>query len=242
MKILIIRHGDPDYAIDGLTEKGKREAELLADRLCRENITKLYSSPLGRARLTARPTAKRLGIECEILPFMREFNEELVRLPYLDAPEVAWDLLPQYTNTLAGIYSPTEWQNEEHIKSSGVYAKYREVCESFDAILARHGYERYGYNYRALKPNHDTLVFVCHFGVTAVILSHLLNCSPYSLWQHACTLTTSVTTIYTEERREGVAQMRAVGIGDVSHLLSAGEEPSFSARFCECYTDDARHD
>ena len=29
MKILIIRHGDPDYSIDSLTEKGWREAELL---------------------------------------------------------------------------------------------------------------------------------------------------------------------------------------------------------------------
>ena len=26
MRILIIRHGDPDYKIDSLTEKGKREA------------------------------------------------------------------------------------------------------------------------------------------------------------------------------------------------------------------------
>ena len=27
MKILIIRHGDPDYTIDSLTEKGKTEAD-----------------------------------------------------------------------------------------------------------------------------------------------------------------------------------------------------------------------
>ena len=33
MKILIIRHGDPDYTIDSLTEKGKTEAELLSDRI-----------------------------------------------------------------------------------------------------------------------------------------------------------------------------------------------------------------
>lgn len=32
MRIFIIRHGDPDYSIDGLTEKGKREAELLRER------------------------------------------------------------------------------------------------------------------------------------------------------------------------------------------------------------------
>ena len=30
MQFLIIRHGDPDYVHDSLTEKGFREAELLA--------------------------------------------------------------------------------------------------------------------------------------------------------------------------------------------------------------------
>ena len=29
MKLLLIRHGDPDYTHDSLTEKGQREAELL---------------------------------------------------------------------------------------------------------------------------------------------------------------------------------------------------------------------
>ena len=33
MKILLIRHGDPDYTIDSLTEKGWREARLLSNRL-----------------------------------------------------------------------------------------------------------------------------------------------------------------------------------------------------------------
>lgn len=33
MRILIIRHGDPDYERDSLTEKGWREVELLAERL-----------------------------------------------------------------------------------------------------------------------------------------------------------------------------------------------------------------
>ena len=61
MKLLFVRHGDPNYAIDGLTEKGKREAELVADRLCREHITAVYCSTMGRARLTAQPTLDRLG-------------------------------------------------------------------------------------------------------------------------------------------------------------------------------------
>ena len=54
MKILIIRHGEPDYGIDSLTEKGWREAHLLADRLAAMRIDHFYASPLGRARDTAR--------------------------------------------------------------------------------------------------------------------------------------------------------------------------------------------
>ena len=38
MRILIIRHGDPDYERDTLTEKGHREAQLLANRLGKEKI------------------------------------------------------------------------------------------------------------------------------------------------------------------------------------------------------------
>ena len=51
MKILIIRHADPDYSIDSLTEKGFKEAELLAHRMERENADYYYCSTLGRARL-----------------------------------------------------------------------------------------------------------------------------------------------------------------------------------------------
>ena len=38
MRILIIRHGDPDYVNDTLTEKGRREATLLAEKLSKEKI------------------------------------------------------------------------------------------------------------------------------------------------------------------------------------------------------------
>ena len=40
MQFLIIRHGDPDYVHDSLTEKGFREAELLARRLKKEGVDK----------------------------------------------------------------------------------------------------------------------------------------------------------------------------------------------------------
>ena len=39
MKIIMIRHGDPDYEHDSLTEKGKREADLLVPRLAAMPVT-----------------------------------------------------------------------------------------------------------------------------------------------------------------------------------------------------------
>ena len=56
MKLLIVRHGDPDYSIDSLTETGWKEAQLLAQRLSKLDIRAFYVSPLGRARDTASLT------------------------------------------------------------------------------------------------------------------------------------------------------------------------------------------
>ena len=93
-----------------------------------------------------------------------------------------------------------------------------------------------------LRPNHHTVAIFCHFGVQCVLLSRLLSVSPMPLWHGLCAAPSSVTTLYTEERREDVASFRAASFGDTSHLALANESPSFSARFCECFTDDTRHD
>ena len=45
MRIMIVRHGEPDYARDSLTGKGWREAEYLSERLCRDHIDAVYVSP-----------------------------------------------------------------------------------------------------------------------------------------------------------------------------------------------------
>lgn len=59
MRLLFIRHGEPDYEKDSLTEKGFREAEYLAEYLAGEKIDTCYVSPLGRAKDTAAPTLKK---------------------------------------------------------------------------------------------------------------------------------------------------------------------------------------
>ena len=70
-----------------------------------------------------------------------------------------------------------------------------------------------------------------------------MNVSPMILWHGFCAAPTSVTTVITEERRQGIASFRINGFGDISHLYVKEEEPAFAARFCECFDNvDERHD
>ena len=54
MRILLIRHGDPDYVNDTLTQKGHREAALLAEAADFLEVGDCYQSPLGRAKAAAK--------------------------------------------------------------------------------------------------------------------------------------------------------------------------------------------
>lgn len=241
MKILIVRHADPDYSIDSLTEKGKIEAELLSQRLTKLDIKEFYVSILGRARDTADYTLKKLGKTATICEWLKEFS------PIINRPDrpnsIAWDWLPEDWTKVSEFFSFTDWGNNATMQEGKVFEEFSRVTTEFDKVIEKHGYERNGNVYKVVKPNDDTIAFFCHFGVECVLLSRLLNISPMSLWHGFCALPSSVTTIVTEERREGTASFRVLNFGDLSHLYAGGEEPSFAARFCELFTNtDERHD
>lgn len=244
MKLLIIRHGDPDYKNDSLTEKGRREAECLSDLICEADSesTHYYTSPYGRARETAAIAMSKIDRKAVVLPWLKEFD---VRIQRPDDPlkeHIAWDWLPQDWTKDARLYDKDHWAENEHMAEVEVGEEYRMITELFDELLAWHGYIRDGGYYRVERPNHDTIVLFCHFGLESVLLSHLFGTSPVVIWQNFCARTTSVTTLVTEERRKGIAIFRMLAYGETTHLYVHGEEPSFAARFCECYDDVTRHD
>ena len=241
MKLLLIRHGDPDYEHDGLTETGRREAEALAPRIAPLEVRDYYVSPLGRARATAAPTLAAAGREAEVCDWLQEFSIPVRRPDRADSP-IPWDWLPQDWLREERFLSPTAWREVPLFREAGVGEAYDRVTAAFDALLARHGYEREGLLYRVREPNEDRLVFFCHFGLSCLLMSHLLNCSPMVLWQGLAMAPASVTTLNSEERRPGFAQFRAAAVGDVSHLYVKGMEPSFACRFCETYGNGDRID
>ena len=74
MKLLLIRHGDPDYPNDTLTDKGHHQAKLLAESLLPVPIDRLFVSPLGRARHTADYLIRLKKLDYEIVDFFKELN------------------------------------------------------------------------------------------------------------------------------------------------------------------------
>lgn len=236
MKIVMIRHGDPDYVNDSLTEKGRREALALARYLSDKSVTKFYCSPLGRARDTAAPTLRITGRKAGILDWLREFPGYIID-PESGRERIPWDLVPSVWTKVPNLYDKDKWLDTDIMKTGNVGEVYDYVCREFDAFLSEHGYVRDGACYKAVVPNHDTLVFFCHFGIQCVLLSHLLGISPVVLWQGTVCSPTGITVIATEEREEGVAYFRCNRIGELTHLYIDGQAPSFAARFRETRDD-----
>ncbi len=252
MRLLFIRHGDPDYVNDTLTEKGRREAALLAERAEQLGLGTCFVSPLGRAQDTAGYSLRKTGKSARTLDWLREFPARIdlnsavdLQCAYPTAekkdgkyiPRIVWDVTPSYWMKHTELMDASGWRASEISRNSDVEEVYDRVTEEFDTFLSERGYVRDGIGYCVERENTETVTFFCHFGITCALLGHLWNQSPFAMWQNLALAPTSVTEIVTEERQQGYACFRGLKLGDISHLIMGGEPVSFAARFCEVYSD-----
>lgn len=241
MRLIFIRHGDPDYARDSVTEKGEREIALLAEKLAEEQITDIYISPLGRAQKTAQATLSRIGRTGETCAWLKEFTVPVL-MPDTGKEHLVWDFPPRFIEKYPALYSANDWLNLPFIRASRVPEAYAAAAQGLDRVLEAHGYRRKGMVYEVTGSNRDTLVFFCHLGITGILLSHLFNMSPVPLLQHFFAAPSSVTVLFSEEREKGIAQFRCSVFGDTTHLYLGKEPPSVMGKFCEIFDSDERHE
>ncbi len=165
MRLIFIRHGDPDYIHDDLTEKGKREVALLTKRVCSwKNITAFYQSPLGRAKATAAPSLKALKRKAKTCSWLQEFKyktrmtENYPNKKWVGKDVMCWDLLPEFFTSDKDFFDKDHWYNSKFMKSGNIEKYYKEVCDGIDGILAEYGYTRNNKNFYDVAkpvPNHN---------------------------------------------------------------------------------------
>lgn len=236
MRLVFIRHAEPDYSIDSLTQKGWREAKLLSSRVARWKVDEFYCSPLGRAKDTASFSLQKCGREAIIYPWLREFHAPVID-PETGEERLPWDLLPGYWTKIDEMHDVERFCDTQLMSSGPVREEYKRVCDGIDGIIAAHGYVRDGKMYRTKAHNEDTVVLFCHMGVTFFMLSHLLNISPVNLIHGMFLPPSSVTIVSTEEVAEGEAYFRCQTLGDTSHLYAAGEPVSHMGYFARIFEE-----
>lgn len=264
MKIVFVRHGEPDYANDTLTEKGWREAEALSERICKWKVTDFYCSPLGRAKDTASCTLNKMNRTAQTLDWMREFSY-FIDDPITGRHGVPWDFVPSFWSNDPLMKDMDRWVEADVMqKNPQIPTAFHEVCENLDALLASYGYVREGCFYRMpdaeehfiirtvdpgdkkypdskeekkLLSDEPVIVIFCHLGITCLALSHLLSI-PFPLLTHGFFLpTTSVTILSSEERWSNEAYFRVQAMGDVHHLLANGIPLSKAGSFAEVFQE-----
>ena len=224
MRLYIIRHADPDYPNHTITATGHREAEALSRRMQTLNLTGIFSSPMDRAVHTMRYTAARFP---HIQPVTLDWTKELEDLMFRnDAGQTiaAWDIAAEEVFGSGEIPDRMNWHKRacyDRIDASHVFER---VQAASDQWLASLGYLREQATYRCKDGDERNYAVFCHGGFGLTWLSHLLQLPPSVVWSGFWLPPSSVTTILFEQRSQGRAVPRCIGLGDVSHLYEAGLE------------------
>lgn len=236
MRVVIIRHAEPDYENNTLTEKGFKEAEALGKYYNASMFKSIYCSTLNRAKFTCDAVVKGKK-EVHYCEWLEEFKPQIFEN---GRRHNSWDYLPSFFDNNETIQSKDLF-NDPMLKECDAKKEYDRVIKYFDEVLANNGYVRNGNSYKVVKESEDTLLFVCHFGMMSVLLSRLLNIPYTVLAQKTCCYPSGVTLVVSEEREQGIAQFRMLEFSNIEHLRKENIEPSFMARFAEVFSSKERH-
>ena len=231
MLLYIIRHGDPIYEPDSLTEKGKLQAQALAKRLAVHGLDRIYASPMIRARMTAEPTCQLLGMEAKI----EEWTSEALAWEGLSVlePDGRRHWCFQIPNTRLKndetLYLDGEWYTAPCFQED--YRKpYQRICDASDEFIARRGYQREGAVYRILRHSEERIAVFCHQGFGLTWMSHLLQIPPHIFWSSFDVTHTGLSIFRFENSAGGFTNPKCLCFSDTSHIYREGLPMQFENR------------
>lgn len=199
MELVLVRHAQPEWSRDrtarvdpGLTERGRRQAQLVARRLADRPFDRLLVSTATRARETAAPLQ-------ELRPTgaleEREWLHE-IRMP------AHWEGTPQEeverTFREARVRGREDWW--EGIPGGESFRDFHaRVTAGLEAELADLGLARDVDGFWQLPESlPQRLVMVAHAGTNSVVLGHLLDLEPQPWeWERFASDHASLTVLRT---------------------------------------------
>ncbi len=241
IRLLIIRHGDPDYANDSLTARGQAEANALCKRLLTESVSKVYCSPLGRAQQTASPFLAASGLTADTRYWLREFPRRVVQplcsegIASDDIVSCPWEVNPHlFYKNIRLLSDPEKWVTHPMYNKDGFADYVGMVQREFDSLLAENGIIRNGmvYNlapgfYKEMK-DQTTVAFFCHMGIGLLLMSQLAHIAPPLFWQTVCFQPSSVSTVlFTVTDEKSDIKAKIISVGDTAHLEKIGPNYRF---------------
>lgn len=231
MLLYIIRHGDPDYSTDSLTELGLVQAEAVGKRLAAAGIDKVYSSSMGRAMQTAAPLCRLLNLECVPQDWAREIGKEM-RTSFLDGKErTLGEIPPEYFWEDGNENLPAkDFMQSIPFRETAMDKKLAQIASDAYAFLETLGYKKEGDNYKILRNNEEKVALFCHAGFARALCSVLLRIPPNVMWGSFNYGHTGVTILEFRNTDTGITAPRCLCYSDMSHLYAAGIEIRYNNR------------
>ena len=224
MILYIVRHGEPIYGPDILTELGQKQAQALVRRFEKSGLDRIFSSPMGRARETAQPSADALGLPVKIEPWTREIWPEFAPvMPETGKRSFVIDMPADILRNPENRDHYNDWYDMPAMSLVDGKQVMERVARHSDDFLRRLGYRRVGDGiYEEECPNDEHVAMFCHAGFGVTWLTHLLGIPPHLVWASFTMTHTGVTAIQFTKNPSGLVTPRCLCLSDMSHLLESG--------------------
>lgn len=217
MNLYFIRHAEPDYEHDTITQKGHSQAEKLAEYYSELKVDELYHSSMGRAGITASYLAKKWNLEAKPIDWTRELKWGTNNGNVYDTMS-PWAIKDRLIAETHSYPNGEDWENLPELQNDQLVSDYEIHCKALDEFLKEHGYVRNGKVYKAVTPNDKTVVIVCHGGVISALISYLTNVPFFQYISHMGVDLTAVSKLELRGQKDEFHPAQLIYVNSQAHL------------------------
>ena len=236
MILFYIRHGDPIYNPDSLTDLGHEQAKALAKRLMLHGIDEIYASTSTRATQTATPTSKLLKKEIHPCDWAQESvawegfsikNENGRNTWCFQLPKCV-----ELFNSREIREMGQEWYKHPAFADTNFENGVKDTNRSVDNFLLHLGYRHVredGY-YEVIEKNPRRVALFAHQGMGMAFLSSLLDIPYPQFCTHFDLSHSSMTVIHFDDESTDRVYPKVLQLSNDSHLYREGLLTGYSNR------------